>query len=134
MAIDYGKKRCGIAVTDEFCIVASPLATRPPEQLISFVQEYALKNKLSTIVIGLPKKLNMDDTHVTQEAISLKTKLDQEFGELEVVLYDERFTSKMAYESLVMTGASKKLRKNKGLLDETSAVLLLQSYMQSKTM
>ena len=133
MAIDYGKKRCGIAVTDELCIVAGPLSVVPPEDIVQFINDYISKNDLMTIVVGLPQRLNQQETHITQDAISLKNELEKNFGNIKIELFDERFTSKMAYESLARTGATKKLKKNKGLLDEISAVILLQSYMQAKS-
>ena len=132
MAIDFGLKRCGIAVTDEECLVAGPLDTIPPENAENFIKEYCESNTVGIIVIGLPKRLNQEDTHVTQAAISFKLKLDKVFEDIEFEMFDERFTSKIAFESLKKTGAHKKLRKNKKLLDETSAVVLLQSYMQAK--
>lgn len=132
VAIDPGKKRCGLAYTDEMQIIASPLDTVSPANLISYLKLYIQKENVETIVLGYPRNLDTSDTHITQDVRELFNKLEKELTEVEIVLHDERFTSKMALDSLIQTGASKKLRKNKSLLDETSAVIILQSYLASK--
>ena len=132
VAIDHGKKRCGLACTDELKIIASPLDTVSPVNLISYLKLYVQKENVETIVLGYPRNLDTTDTHITQDVRDLFGKLEKELSEVEIVLHDERFTSKMAMASLIQTGASKKLRKNKSLLDETSAVIILQSYLESK--
>lgn len=134
IAIDFGKKRCGIAVTDDACIIASPLKTVAPEDLVTFLKDFLSQHTVSTIVIGLPKRLNNQDTHVTKETQALKVKLEKIFLNVNIELHDERFTSKIALDSLIKTGGSKKLKKNKNILDETSAVVLLQSYMEANRM
>lgn len=132
IAIDYGRKRCGLAVTDELQIIASPLDTVSPKNLIPYLKLYVQKEDVEAIVLGHPRNLDTSDTHVTEDVRKLFSKLEKQFEKLKVELHDERFTSKMALASLIQTGASKKLRGKKSILDETSAVILLQSYMSSK--
>ncbi len=133
IAIDYGKKRCGIAITDELQIIASPLTTVGPKELIPFLLEKVEQDDVSEVVLGLPTNLDQSDTHITAEVKKIFEELKSRLSSCDCVLFDERFTSKMALQSLIQTGASKKIRKNKSLLDETSAVILLQSYMASKS-
>ncbi|MEM7162370.1 MAG: Holliday junction resolvase RuvX [Bacteroidota bacterium] len=132
IAIDFGKKRCGIAITDELQLIASPLKTIGPEELLGFLKDICAKDEIDEIVLGYPVNLDQSATHITGDVEKLHRQLNEKL-EVPCQLYDERFTSKMALDSLIQTGASKKIRKNKGLLDETSAVLLLQSYMAAKS-
>ncbi|HIP36696.1 MAG TPA: Holliday junction resolvase RuvX [Crocinitomix sp.] len=132
IALDYGKKRTGIAVTDELQIIASGLTTVDTKQLFPFLIKYFNENKVDEIVIGLPKRLNNEATHNTQPVLDLKKKLEKHFSNYKVFLVDERFTSKMAFQTMVDSGIKKKQRQNKALVDEISATIILQSYMQSK--
>lgn len=132
IAIDYGKKRTGIAVTDELQIIASGLTTVNTKDLFSFLTKYFSDNQVDEIVLGLPKRLNNEATHNTQPVLDIKDKIEKTFPKYKVILVDERFTSKMAFQTMIDSGLKKKQRQNKALIDEISATIILQSYMESK--
>ncbi len=131
LAIDYGTKRTGIAVTDELQIIASGLTTVSTPDLILFLKDYVSKETVDKIVVGLPKQ--MDNTHSESEVYIQKflVKLEKQIPNIPIVRVDERFTSKMAFQTMIDGGLSKKQRTNKALVDEISATLILQSYMTS---
>ena len=131
LAIDYGTKRTGIAVTDELQIIASGLTTVSTPDLIVFLKDYVSKETVDKIVVGLPKQ--MDNTHSESEVYIQKflEKLEKQIPNIPIVRVDERFTSKMAFQTMIDGGLSKKQRTNKALVDEISATLILQSYMSS---
>ncbi|MFM7022822.1 MAG: Holliday junction resolvase RuvX [Flavobacteriales bacterium] len=131
LAIDYGTKRVGIAVTDPDQIIASGLTTVHSSELIDFLQKYCAKEKVETFVVGDPKKLNNEATNLTKIVNEFVVSLARKFPDKKIVRMDERFTSKMAMQTLVMSGLKKKDRQNKELLDEVSATIILQSYLQS---
>ncbi len=131
LAIDFGLKRTGIAITDENKIIASGLTTVDSRDLMTFLVNLNQKEKLETIVLGEPKRLNNEPSHITANVHLLKEALEKQFPLIPVVLIDERFTSKMAFQSMIDNGMSKKQRSNKGLIDEISATIILQSYMQT---
>jgi putative Holliday junction resolvase len=132
VALDFGLKRTGIAMTDELQIIASPLATVDSAELMAFLKDLLLKNKVDTIVLGEPKRLNNEDTHITQNVYLLKEALEKEFPVQKIELVDERFTSKMAMQSMIDGGLKKKQRQEKGALDSISATIILQSYMNQR--
>lgn len=129
MAIDYGKVRTGLAVTDELQIIASGLTTVATVDLISFLTDYLKKEKVEAFVVGEPKQ--MDNTPSESEALiqSFLLKLNETFKNIPIHRYDERFTSKMAFQTMIDSGLKKKQRRNKELIDEISATLILQSFM-----
>lgn len=129
VAIDFGLKRTGIAMTDELKIIASPLTTVESKELMNFLKNLVNKNKIETIVLGEPKRMNNEDTHITQNVYLLKEALEKEFPVIKIVLVDERFTSKMAMQSMIDSGMKKKQRQEKGTVDMISAAIILQSYM-----
>lgn len=131
LALDFGLKRTGIAITDEMNIIASGLKTVDSKILIDELKSLVLKNNISTIVLGEPKRLNGTDTHISENVRLLFEHLKKTFQLIDVVKYDERFTSKMASQSIAMMGISKSKKQDKSLIDEVSATILLQSYMQS---
>ncbi|MFK8037111.1 MAG: Holliday junction resolvase RuvX [Crocinitomicaceae bacterium] len=131
LAIDYGQKRTGIAETDDLQIIASGLTTVNTPELFKFLTQYFAKHKVDAIVLGEPKRLNGEDTHNSAPVEALKQKLNQTFGHIPVKMVDERFTSKMAVQTMIDSGLSKKKRQNKALIDEISATIILQSYMSS---
>jgi putative Holliday junction resolvase len=131
LAIDFGLKRTGIAITDEANIIASPLTTVDSKDLMIFLKETVLKLKVGTIVLGEPKRLNNEDSHITENVRMLKTALEKEFPAQTIVLMDERFTSKMAFQSMIDSGMKKKQRQEKGTVDMISAAIILQSYMET---
>lgn len=130
IALDYGKVRTGIAITDELQLIASGLTTVPTKELIPFLMEYIKKEDVDTFVIGEPKQ--MDNTPSESEVLiqDFLKKLRQVFPDMPIVRQDERFTSKMAMQSMVASGMKKKKRRNKEMIDEISATLILQAYLQ----
>lgn len=127
--MDFGIKRTGIAVTDEMNIIASGLTTVDSRELMAFLEKTVPAKNIDTIVIGEPKRLNNEDSHITQNVRYLKEDLEKKFPLLQIVLVDERFTSKMAFQSMIDGGLNKKQRKDKALIDEISATIILQSFM-----
>ena len=132
MAIDYGGKRVGIALTDELQIIGSGLTTVETPVLMAFLEKLLSKEKVETLVIGEPKKLNNELNFIAKEIEVFKEKFKEKFPTISVVSMDERFTSKMATQSILMNGMKKKDRQNKALVDEVSATILLQNYLDSK--
>lgn len=129
MAIDYGLKRVGIAVTDPLRIIANPLTTIRPEELLDFIGEYREKEGLEELVIGWPKGLDNRETDSTRPVQSIIDKIKNKYPDLPVHKMDERFTSKMATDAIRSGGARKKQRRDKKLIDKVSASLILQSYL-----
>ncbi len=129
LALDYGKVRTGIAVTDEFQIIASGLTTVDTTDLMSFLVKYLENESVEKFVVGLPKQ--MDNTpSVSEELIQpFLKKLSAKFPIIPIERQDERFTSKMAFQSMLDGGMKKKKRQNKALVDEISATLILQAYL-----
>ncbi|MFD1095373.1 Holliday junction resolvase RuvX [Salegentibacter chungangensis] len=129
LAIDYGTKRTGIAVTDELQIIASGLTTVSTPELISFLEDYFSKEKVELVIVGEP--LQKDDTPSQSEVFiqEFLKKFAEKFPAMPVKRVDERFTSKMAVQSMIEGGLKKKKRRNKALVDEISATLILQSYL-----
>ena len=132
IAIDFGLKRTGLAITDENKIIASGLKTVDSKDLMSFLIDLFKKDKVETIVLGLPKRLNNEPTHITENVILLKEALVKQFPTVNVSLLDERFTSKMAFQTMIDSGLNKKQRKNKALVDEIAATIILQDYLRYK--
>ncbi|MFD2565864.1 Holliday junction resolvase RuvX [Pseudotenacibaculum haliotis] len=132
LAIDFGKKRTGIAVTDELQIIASGLTTVATDDLLSFLQEYVRKEKVELFVIGEPKQMNNTESESEQYIQPFLTSLQQKFPNIPVERVDERFTSKMAFQTMIDSGLNKKQRRNKALVDEISATIILQSYLYNK--
>jgi len=132
LAIDFGMKRTGIAVTDPLQIIATPLQTVPTIELMKFLSDYFRKENVETIVIGDPKNLDGTSSEIKSEIDQFEKELKKNFPEKKIVLVDERFTSKMAQQSLIASGMKKKDRRDKSLLDKVSAALILQHYLDSK--
>lgn len=131
IALDFGLKRTGIAITDEMNIIASGLKTIDSKVLIDELKILVVKNKVDTIVIGEPKRMDGSDSHISENVRLLFEHLKKTFPIINVVKYDERFTSKMASQTIAMMGFSKSKKQDKSLIDEVSATIILQSYMQS---
>jgi len=132
LALDYGTKRVGIAITDELQIIASGLCTVRAHDCMDFLKDYISKESVSSIVLGLPKDLNNQKTDATPYVKGFAKQLRKQFPDLEVHFVDERFTSKMAFQSMIDGGVKKKDRQNKALVDEVSATLILQSFMEQR--
>ena len=131
IAIDYGIKRTGIAVTDPMKIIASGLQTVATHQIFDFLKDYFLKENVSEIVVGYPRKLNNQPSESVKYINPFVKKLERIYPEKKIVLMDERFTSKIAFQSMIEAGLKKKQRQNKGLIDQISAALILQGYLES---
>lgn len=129
LAIDYGKKRTGIAVTDNLQIIASGLTTVPTHELFKFLKEYTSNEEVELFLIGEPRQ--MDNTVSESEAliIPFMEELKKLFPAIPIKRVDERFTSKMAFQTMIDSGLKKKQRQNKALVDEISATIILQSYL-----
>jgi putative Holliday junction resolvase len=129
LAIDYGIKRTGIAVTDEFQIIASGLTTIPSETIIAFLKEYFAKEKVEKVIIGEPKQMNGQPSESAEIIEKFVIKFKSEFPQMKIERVDERFTSKMAFQTMIDSGLKKKQRQNKGLVDEIAATIMLQDYL-----
>lgn len=132
LAIDYGEKRSGLAETDDMQIVASGLAGIMTSNLIPFLEKYMSENSVEKIIIGLPVRLNGELSDVEISIQKLIKKISSLFPNIPVERVDERFTSKIASHFISLSGKSKKNRENKHLLDEVSATLILQTYLEKK--
>jgi putative Holliday junction resolvase len=130
LAIDYGRKRTGLAVTDPLKIIATGLTTVESKQLISFLKNYFSKEEVELIIIGEPKNLDDSDTHATELVRNIIKELQKNFPSLPVKTVDERFTSKMASRAMIEMGLKKKQRQNKALVDEIAATIMLQEYLR----
>ena len=131
IAIDYGGKRTGIAVTDPLQIIATGLTTIDSKELIPFLKKYFTSEEVELIIIGLPKNWDESDTHGTVLAEAAIKKIQKEFPAIPLKPVDERYTSKMAKDAMLEMGMKKKDRRNKKLVDEIAATIILQEYMQS---
>ncbi len=133
LALDYGTKRTGIAVTDELQIIASGLTTVETKSLISFLQTYVSEDNVELFIIGEPKQMN-NEASESEASISKFLKiLERTFPHIPIHRVDERFTSKMAFQTMIDSGLSKKQRRNKALVDEISATIILQSYLYNRS-
>ena len=132
LAIDYGKARCGIAVTDEMQIIASGLQTVETKNISDFLKKYFSENRVEEVVIGLPTDLKGNLSEIEQEILKFIEKFKTEFPAIEVHRFDERFTSKMASFFISQSGKNKKKREEKGLIDKVSATLILQNFLEQK--
>lgn len=129
LAIDYGQKRTGIAITDEMQIIASGLTTIPSETAIAFLKDYFSKENVEKVLIGEPKQMNGQPSQSTEVIEKFVSKFKTNFPEMAIERVDERFTSKMAFQTMIDSGLKKQQRKNKALIDEISATIMLQDYL-----
>ena len=129
LAIDYGIKRTGIAVTDEFQIIESGFTTNPSETIIAFLKEYFAKEKVEKVIIGEPKQMNGQPSESAEIIEKFVIKFKSEFPQMKMERVDERFTSKMAFQTMIDSGLKKKQRQNKALVDEIAATIMLQDYL-----
>lgn len=132
LAIDYGKKRTGIAVTDPMRIIANGLTTVPTHTLMDFLINYVQKEQVERIIIGHPKQMNNEDSENMKNIVPFMNQLKKKMPQMPVELVDERFTSVLAHQAMLAGGLKKKDRQNKALVDEISATIILQSYMESR--
>lgn len=132
LALDFGTKRTGIAVTDELQIIASGLTTIATEDVILFLKQYITKENVVLFVVGKPKQMNNTDSQSEAFIIPFLEKLSKALPNIPIQRVDERFTSKMAVQTMIDSGMKRKQRRNKGLIDEISATIILQSYLYSQ--
>jgi putative holliday junction resolvase len=132
LAIDYGTKRVGLAVTDPLKIIASALETVHSKDIFNFLKEYLEREEVETFVVGMPVNLDGEDTNNTAHVKGFIKNLRKTFPDIPLHLHDERFTSKMALEAMITGGFSKKDRREKGNIDKISAVIILQSFMEKE--
>lgn len=134
LAIDYGTKRVGLAVTDPLRIIATALDTVHSKDVIAFLKGYMNDEEVDELVLGMPKKLDGTDTNATKHVQQFHKNLKKHFPEKPVYLHDERFTSKIALDAMIAGGSTKKDRRNKANIDKVSAAVILQSYLESKNL
>ena len=132
VAIDYGRKRTGIAVSDTLQLIANGLTTVPTHQLMDFLLNYIKQEQVECIIIGHPKQLNNEDSENMKNIVPFINRLKKILPDMPVQLVDERFTSVLAHQTMLAGGLKKKDRQNKALVDEISATIILQSYLESR--
>ena len=133
LAIDFGTKRTGLAVSDPLQIIATALDTVSTDQLLGYLKNYMQRETVDILVMGLPKQLDNSDSATAGEVRRMADQLRATFPSTPLHLVDERFTSKIAFQSMIMGGAKKKDRRDKGAVDRVSATLILQSFMEGHT-
>lgn len=132
LAIDYGKKRTGIAVTDTLQLIANGLTTVPTHELLAFILDYVSKEPVERILVGLPKQMNNEASENMKRIEPFVRSLQKKLPDVPVEYVDERFTSVLAHRAILDAGLKKKDRQNKALVDEISATIILQSYMENR--
>ena len=131
LAIDYGQKRTGIAVTDTLQMIANGLATVETKELEKFIVGYVANEDVSTIVVGKPTQMNGENSENMKRIEPFFNRLKRLFPDKEITYYDERFTSVLAHQAMLQSGIGKKARQNKALVDKISATVILEDYLQS---
>lgn len=128
LCIDFGLKRCGLAISDANRIIASPILTVDAQQLESWLAVEIPKRKIGEIVLGFPTRLDGSDSHITENVRLLKVVLEKQYPTIPIILFDERYSSKMASQAISMFG-NKKKKQDKTLIDQVAAALILQDYL-----
>ena len=131
LAIDYGRKRVGLAVTDELKMIAGSLGTIHSKDVVDYLKKYVTNENVECFVVGEPKQMNNTNSESAKFIEPFVKLLKQTFPSIIIKRFDERFTSKMAFQTMIDAGLKKKDRQNKALIDSISATLILQSYMES---
>lgn len=134
LAIDYGQKRTGLAVTDSMQLIAGALDTVDTKDLEKYILDYVSREDVSTIVVGKPTQLNGENSENMKRVEPFFFRLKKLFPDKEVTYYDERFTSVLAHQAMLQSGIGKKARQNKALVDKISATIILEDFMQSRTL
>ena len=132
LAIDYGTKRTGLAVTDPLQIIATALDTVPTHTLLAYLQKYVSTEPVDVIVVGMPTQPSGEPSQTTPAVIGLIRTLKKTFPDITITEEDERYTTILAHRSLIESGTTKSQRRDKGLVDQVSAVIILQSYMEKR--
>ncbi|MGM9828272.1 MAG: Holliday junction resolvase RuvX [Muribaculaceae bacterium] len=131
LAIDFGRKRCGIAVTDPLRIAANPLETIPTATLTEYIKKYIAANDVERVVVGLPKQLNGEESESMRYLRPAINRLTREIAPVPVVFFDERFTSVLAHRAMIDGGMHKMARRDKSVVDRISAAIILNDYLSS---
>ena len=132
LSIDYGKKRTGIAVSDPLQIIANGLTTVETSKLFEFLEDYLKKEEVESIIVGLPKQMNGQPSENMKRIEPFVNRLKKIYPKINIEYFDERFTSKLAHQAMIDGGLKKQDRRNKELVDEISATIILQGYMESR--
>ncbi len=132
LAIDYGRKRVGLAVTDPMQIIANGLDTVSAKDVLEYLQKYLQREEVELFVVGYPKQLNNEDSESVKYLKPFLGKLKKQFPNIPVELVDERFTSKLAFQTMIDGGLKQQQRRNKALIDKVSATIILQTFMETK--
>ncbi|MBR6639223.1 MAG: Holliday junction resolvase RuvX [Muribaculaceae bacterium] len=133
LSIDYGRKRCGIAVTDSLQIVANGLTTIPTHTIIDFIKKYIATEKVDKIIVGKPTTMRGEDSESMKYITPGINRLRKELPNIPIEFWDERFTSVLAHKSMIDSGMKKTARQDKAIVDEISATIILNDYLQSKS-
>jgi putative Holliday junction resolvase len=133
LSIDFGRKRCGIAATDTLCIVANGLTTVPTSNLINFIKDYISREPVDRIIVGYPTTLRGEPSESMKYLTPVINRLRKEIAPMPIDFYDERFTSTLAHKAMIDGGMKKMARRNREIVDEISATILLNDYLQSKS-
>jgi len=131
LAIDYGQKRVGIAVTDELQLIANALVTVETKNIFSFLEEYTQKETVGLFLVGEPKQMDYTNSSADKYIAPFVKQLGTQFPDIPIIRIDERFTSKIAFQTMIDAGLGRKARQNKALVDSISATIILQTYMES---
>ena len=134
LAIDYGRKRTGLAVTDTLQIIANGLATVPTAELTAYIQDYVKREPVERILVGLPRQTNGQDSENMGRVVPFVNKLNQLLPDIPVEYVDERYTSVLAHQAMLEGGLKKKARQNKALVDEISATIILRDWLEFRRM
>lgn len=132
LAIDFGRRRCGIAVTDPACIVANPLETVETSRLVDFVAEYVRTNPVSTVVVGQPRTVRGEDSESVRYLTPVINRLRKVIAPIPIEFFDERFTSVLAHRAMIDGGMKKMARRDKAAVDKISASIILNDYLSSR--
>lgn len=132
LSIDYGRRRTGIAVTDPLCIVASGLTTVPTHTLTQFLRDYTARETVDRIIVGLPTDMKGHESESMRYIRPAVERLRHDLPGIDIVYYDERFTSVLAHRAMIDGGMKKSDRRDKAIVDEISATILLNDYLQSQ--
>ena len=132
LAIDYGLKRIGLAVSDPSQTIAGGLATVSPNEIFKFLEQYAAQNVIEKFVVGMPKQMNGEDSQTVPQIRKFAENLQKHFPKTEIEFFDERFTSVLAQRAMIEGGLRQKARRNKALVDKISATIILEEYLENK--
>ena len=131
IAIDYGRKRTGLAVSDTMRLIAGALTTLPGDKVIDFLRDYMSREPVDLLLLGEPKQMNNQPSENMQWVLLFKNQLQKAFPEIEIKMVDERFTSVLAHRAMLDGGLKKKDRRNKEIVDQLSATIILQTYLET---